>query len=227
MEHCGEATLRVTYETVTGETDSYEFTLFVGGNVYSVYMDSTGGERHVLPGGSIELFADASHEYFDENGDYQDDADGLGYEWGFEYGEEFAEIEVHADDPSKATLRFNELPEGWDSIGEDVRVYVKILDADGNETEGYDATTFWVESDYLELWPLTLDPALEVGASIVDQAFEVRRYVQGQDGYEVLDEDDRFNVSYEWHYDENAMVVTELPDGAGEAGEAEGAGEGL
>ena len=216
VEHPGEATLRVTYETVTGEEDFYDFTLFVGGDVYSVYMDSTGGERNALPGGSIELYADASHEYFDENGDYQCNADGLDYEWGFEYGEEYAVIEVYEDDPSKAVLRFNKLPEGWDSIGEEVRVYVKILDAEGNETEGYDATTFWVESEYLELWPMTLDPALEVGASIEGRKFEVRRYVHGQDGYEVLDADDRYDVRYEWHYDENAMEVTELPEGAAE-----------
>ena len=93
----GHARITLYYTAWDGSDaqDPYIFDVWVGGDAYSVYMDSTGGERHALPGSSLELYAEASHEYFDENGDYQDDADGLGYEWGFEYGEEFAEIEVH------------------------------------------------------------------------------------------------------------------------------------
>ena len=93
---------------------------------------------------------------------------------------------------------------------------MKILDADGNETEGYDATTFRVESDYLELWPQTLDRYLNVGAVIEDQAFEVRRYVQGQDSYEVLGDGDGPEIHYEWEYDENAVEITGRVDGEDE-----------
>ena len=53
--HCGEADLKVTYEDLDGQEQSYVFTLHVGRDVYNVYMDSTGRERDVLPGATIEL----------------------------------------------------------------------------------------------------------------------------------------------------------------------------
>ena len=104
--HCGEADLKVTYEDIDGQEQSYVFTLHVGRDVYNVYMDSTGRERDVLPGATIELFAEASREFLDENDDYHSSGEGMGYAWSFEYGGEYADIEVHADDPSRATLRF-------------------------------------------------------------------------------------------------------------------------
>ena len=101
----------------------------------------------------------------------------------------------HEDDPSRATLKFRQMPEDWDWIDEHVRVGVRILDADGNETEGYDSTGFWVRSDYTEVWPLELDRGMDVGASIKDEKFEVRRYTYGEEDYEVLD--DKYGVTYE------------------------------
>ena len=207
----GKATLEVTYKDLQGQTQSYEFTLFVGDDVYNVYMDSEGRIRNAFPGDEIELYADANHEYMDENGDHQSDVKGLGYHWVFEQGERFAEIVPHEDDPSRATLKFKPMPEDWDWIDEHVRVGVRILDADGNETEGYDATGFWVRSDYTEVWPLELDRGMEVGESIKDKKFEIRRYTYGEESYEVLD--DKYGVTYEWHYDQNILSITEKKGG--------------
>ena len=211
VENRGKATLKVTYKDLQGQTQSYEFTLSVGNDVYNVYMDSEGRVRNAFPGGEIELYADANHEYMDENGDHQSDFRGLGYQWGFEQGEEFAEIVPHDDDPSRATLKFRELPDDRDWIDEHVRVGVRILDADGNETEGYDSTGFWVRSDYTEVWPLELDRGMDVGASIKDEKFEVRRYTYGEEDYEVLD--DKYGVTYEWHYDQNILSIKEKKGG--------------
>ena len=211
VENRGKATLKVTYKDLRGQTQSYEFTLSVGNDVYNVYMDSEGRVRNAFPGGEIELYADANHEYMDENGDHQSDFRGLGYQWGFEQGEEFAEIVPHDDDPSRATLKFRELPDDRDWIDEHVRVGVRILDADGNETEGYDSTGFWVRSDYTEVWPLELDRGMDVGASIKDEKFEVRRYTYGEEDYEVLD--DKYGVTYEWHYDQNILSIKEKKGG--------------
>ena len=207
----GEATMKVTYKDLHGQTKSYEFTIYVGDDVYNVYMDSEGRVRNAYPGDEIELYADANHEYMDENGDHQSDTKGLGYRWILEQGEAFAEIVPHGDDPSKATLKFKELSAGEDWIDEHVRVGVRILDADGNETEGYDSTGFWVRSDYTEVWPLELDRNMEVGASIRNKKFEVRRYTYGRESYEVLD--DAYDVSYEWHYDQNILSIREKKGG--------------
>ena len=209
--HCGEADLKVTYEDLDGREQSYVFTLHVGKDVYSVYMDSTGRERNALPGGAIELFAAAEHDYVDENGDHRTTSEGMGYAWAFEYGNEFADLEVHPDDPSKATLRFHDLPEGQDWIDGDVRVGVRVLDAQGSETGGYDSTGFRLCCEYREVWPLLLDRNMEVGAAFTDQRFETRRYEYGRDGYTVLD--DIYDVRYEWYHDENAFLVTENRDG--------------
>ena len=206
----GVAVLRVTYKDVNDQEQAYDFNLIVGGDVYRVYMDSVGRERNAFPGGEIELYTDASHEYLDENGRYHNDTDGLQYNWSFEQGSDYAEIIPH-NDPSRATLKFKYLPEGQDWIDEEVRVGVLIKDSQGNETEAYDRTTFWVRSGYTEVVPLMLNRKLDVGASLENQKFEVRRYEYGSDEYKVLD--DICDVWYEWQYDENVLRVTETVNG--------------
>ena len=208
--HRGEATLRVTYEDIHGQTQSYEFKLYVGDDVYNVWIESEGNKGNALPGDEIRLFARGNHEYRDENGDQHGDDEGLGYVWDFEYGNEYADLEVSAD-PSVAVLRFKDLPDGWDDINEGVRVCVRVFDEEGHETEGYDSREFWVRTDYTEVWPLEIDKGLDVGASIENIPFEVRRYTFGDDEYEVID--DLYDVTYEWHFDQNALSITEMRDG--------------
>lgn len=210
VDHRGEADLKVTYNDIHGAEKTYVFTLFVGNDVYEVYMDSTGREYNGLPGTEIELSADAVHKYLDENGEYKEDRENLGCRWSFEYGDKYAEITVHEDDPSRATLRFNDLPQGKDWIDEEIRVGVRILNKEGDDTEGYDARNFWVRSDYTEIWPLMFDPCQDVGVSIKDQKLEVRRYRLGQEKYEIIDPE---KIRYEWHYDENVLTVTENKGG--------------
>jgi hypothetical protein len=65
--HRGEATLRVTYEDIHGQTQSYEFKLYVGDDVYNVWIESEGNKGNALPGEEIRLFARGNHEYRDEN----------------------------------------------------------------------------------------------------------------------------------------------------------------
>lgn len=209
--HRGEATLRVTYEDIHGQTQSYEFKLYVGDDVYNVWIESEGNKGNALPGDEIRLFARGNHEYRDENGDQHGDNEGLSYVWDFEYGEEFADIIPGGEDSSTVILRFKDLPDGWDDINEGVRVCVRVLDEEDHETEGYDSREFWVRTDYTEVWPLEIDKGLDVGASIENIPFEVRRYTFGDDEYEVID--DLYDVTYEWHFDQNALSITEMRDG--------------
>ena len=209
--HRGEATLKVTYEDIHGQTQSYECKLHVGDDVYNVWIESEGNKGNALPGEEIRLFARGNHEYRDENGDQHGDNEGLSYVWDFEYGEEFADIIPGGEDSSTVILRFKDLPDGWDDINEGVRVCVRVLDEEDHETEGYDSREFWVRTDYTEVWPLEIDKGLDVGASIENIPFEVRRYTFGDDEYEVID--DLYDVTYEWHFDQNALSITEMRDG--------------
>ena len=215
----GKATLEVTYEDLNGEEQKYTFDLNVGDDVYHVHMDSVDKDRQGLPGDTFELYADGHHEYYDEDGHHHDDTEGLSYQWKIEEGGEFARLEVDQNNPAKALLCLNEeLPDGWDWIDEMIRVSVRVLDKDGNETGGYDESDFWVKSEFFEIWPLSLDPDLDIGASIEDVEFEVRRYSADKENYEVID--DRYDVQYEWHYDENALTVTDGEDTVITDGEA-------
>ena len=207
----GKATLEVTFQDLNGEEQKYTFDLNVGDDVYHVHMDSVDKDRQGLPGDTFELYADGHHEYYDEDGHHHDDTEGLSYQWKIEEGSEYARLEVDQEDSAKARLCLNEeLPEGRDWIDEMIRVSVRILDGEGNETGGNDQSEFWVKSEFFEIWPLSLDPDLDIGASIEDVEFEVRRYSADKENYEVID--DRYDVQYEWHYDENALTVTDGED---------------
>ena len=212
VENRGKATLEVTYEDLDGQEQKYTFDLYVGDDVYRVHMDSVDSDRQGLPGDKFELFADGHHEFYDENKDYQDTSEGLGYQWKIEEGGEFARLEVDQNNPAKALLCLNEeLPDGWDWIDEMIRVSVRVLDKDGIETGGYDESNFWVKSEFYEIWPLSLDPELEMGASIEDVEFEVRQYSTDKENYEVID--DWYDVQYEWHFDEKAFTIADVTDG--------------
>ena len=41
--------------------------------------------------------------------------------------------------------------------------------------------------------------------------FEVRQYSTGRENYEVID--DRYDVHYEWHFDEDALAIAAVKDG--------------
>ncbi len=207
----GKATLEVTFQDLNGEEQKYTFDLNVGDDVYHVHMDSVDKDRQGLPGDTFELYADGHHEYYDEDGHHHDDTEGLSYQWKIEEGSEYARLEVDQEDSAKARLCLNEeLPEGRDWIDEMIRVSVRILDGEGNETGGNDQSEFWVKSEFFEIWPLSLDSDLDIGASIEDVEFEVRRYSADKENYEVID--DQYDVQYEWHYDENALTVTDGED---------------
>ena len=211
VDNYGEATFTVTYLDYDGKTEkSYEFTVYVSTDVYEANLFSVGGAWIALPGEKLELYADAIHKYLDENGDYQEDKNGIGYRWILEYGGEYAELTPSTTDPSYATLSFYDLPQGWNELHENVKVGVQILNAQGMD-EYYRSEEFWVKTEYIVQTPFELDRNLEIGGSIIDQKFEVRRYEYGKSGYEVIDK--IYDVKYQVNYDENAILITEKKDG--------------
>ena len=205
VQNYGRAVFAITYEDLAGEEQTYDMIISANPDTYDVYMDSEGGERNALPGTEIPLYTEAHHSYIDENGDYHDDTEGIGFRWIFERGDEYADIIVNPDDPSRAVLSIKELPEGRDYIDKEIRVGVRILDSNGDETEGYSATSFWIKSEYMELWPILVDHFMNVGEEVEIQP-EIRRY-PGRDGaeYDVISGGD--SLKWEWSYDKNCVEV--------------------
>ena len=134
---------RVTFKVLVEENEwgieDYEFNLNIGKDVFNVEIESAGERYNGLPGSEFELTARGRHEYLDDRNEYHNDNEGLGYEWSLdENGTDFAVITPDSADPSKATLRFKNLPDGEDWINENVRVAVKMT-FDGNEVSDNDS----------------------------------------------------------------------------------------
>ena len=146
----GEAVLKVTYEDLDGRKQDYSFVLRVGDDVYEVWIENDDQSGNILAGDSVEIYARGSHKYYDENGQYQEDSEGLSYTWSLESGEEWAELVPDPSDPSRATLITREKPSDMEWMNELVKVAVRVLDAQGQETAGYNNRDFWVHDEYDE-----------------------------------------------------------------------------
>ena len=198
---------RVTFKVLVEENEwgieDYEFNLNIGKDVFNVDIESEGERYNGLPGSEFELTARGRHEYLDDRNEYHNDNVGLGYEWSLdENGSDFAVITPDNADPSKAALRFKDLPEGEDRINEDVRVVVKMT-FDGNEVSDNESN-FRVMSRYEEIWPLGLDRSLDKGSTI-DMPLELRRYDLSDDsGDEYILIDD---AEFEFDFDQDALSI--------------------
>ena len=162
-----------------------------------------------LPCSSLELKAEGIHKYLDEDEEYQETSEGLSYDWEITNGGEFATISPDSNDPSEATLTFNELPEGQESIWEDVEVKVS-LKAD-NEEKAQNQRNFFVSDDYCQVWPLLHNDDLDMYGSETLNC-ELRNYRLGQSGYTVIDE--ITDVTYEFDGDDHVTAVQDAEDGS-------------
>ena len=102
-EHCGKAVLKVTYEDIKGQEQSYEFTVYVTGDRRRPEIRIADGSQYGLPGTSKQLKAVILH---DTVGDTEQKEDDLHYEWKIISGEYNASIE---EDGDQATVTFRDL----------------------------------------------------------------------------------------------------------------------
>ncbi|MBQ6376885.1 MAG: hypothetical protein IJJ52_04610 [Lachnospiraceae bacterium] len=204
-EENGTAEVTLTYIDFDGETKEQSFKLFIGGDVFDVYMNSEDMRHDGLPGDEFVLFTDAGHEYFDENGDYQNDRDGLSYTWDFVFGESYATVTAMEGDPSRAILKFRDLTGDETKLEGEIRVRVTV--SYQGEDVAEDSTGFHLRMGYDIIEPTDLDRGLDVGNSVVETFF-VRRYGYGEDGQTLS------GVTFEWEdLDDNALRVTETVGG--------------
>ena len=200
----GGATLKVTYETPSGGTDSYVFDLYVNGDVFDLNLWTEDGSDRSLPGTVKVLQAELWHH--SDHGD--NSTDGITLEWSIqdEYQAQFADLILDPDNPTRAELQFHDIPEGQDWIWEDIWVDVVAyngIDEDGNPLECCRRDIrITVASQYNEIWPTRTDSDLDMGCS-EKISVEVRRYPSLSEQEYDLEAD----VFYRWEYDENAVEV--------------------
>ena len=208
VENYGEAALRVTYQLpdeLGGGTDSYEFTLYVGRDVYNVMLVTDDGVNRALPGGMLDLFALTWRE-----SEYDNSLDGITYHWEIlDNGEDFAELTEIPDEPWHRQLRFRDLYDWEDRIWQDVRVRVTIFDGTDEETgepieQASNELNLVMASDYRQIMPTLAGFDLEMGEAVTS-TWEVRQYPEDNaDGYSLID-----NVHYYWYYDPNCVRITD------------------
>lgn len=220
--------------------EDYDFYVYIVNDVYEVKVYSEDGRHTGMPGTEFTVRADAHHKYIEEvdGRRYQrDTSEDLEYDWSFDYGGEFAELEEvededHNVDPSVRTLRLKEPADDVDWMDEGIRVRVKIKGVDYGAQGGTPAEEkvsnhddYRVSTEYTEIWPVALDSGLDVGASLEFKP-ELRQYSYfdkgfdgyNNEGYRVID-----NASYGFWYDSNAFEIKDNSNVAvidnGDAGE--------
>lgn len=201
----GHVVLEISYEDEHGDQQIHEMEIDITGDVYEIRIRNAALYDQGLPGSSMELSAEAAHKYLDNNGNYQENTKGLSYEWSIEQGRGFAKLMVHEDDPSKATLKFNELPQGEDWIDEEIRIRVEVRDSASDNPDAECASceeTYWVRSEFEEIWPADIG-RLNVGESTGDFRLEVRRYSVNDSNVKVFEVE-----KASWGYDTNALQIT-------------------
>lgn len=203
----GTVTFKVTYQKLDNTTDSYELHLYIGSEVWWVDLRSEGEHFQGLPGSSFALYADPHHEYYDSEGEYQRNTDGSYFEWSITEGSEYAEMQQDPDDSSRAALSMKPLPDNVDEA--DIRVKVRMF-FDGEE-KGSSEERFTVRNVYDEIWPTDLNRGLDVGASLENVSFTVRRYDKNGtagEGYNAEHYKELENVTFAWEeFDGNAIQI--------------------
>ena len=198
----GEVILKVMYRDVYGEEQSYEFTLHIGGDVFSADVYVSEGDRWGLPGESVQLETYGWHWQHGDGEDVYTDTDdiesGLTVQWGIAEGSDYATLD---DQGTAATLTFGELPEGEG----DHRVTVEATLLYNGEPVAYDSEDLALSNTYSTITPFAADFPFRspVGATFTVEPRQLVRSVGGAD----RDITESHNVHFDLRYDHNAVSV--------------------
>ena len=216
----GESRVMVQYTDEEGREGTEAFTLYVAEDVYEVDVWTQSGSDRVLPGGVVDIRAQARHEYFDPGtqeytSSSEEELAGVTYSWRLDYYDDYVEEQLRdyitltqdANDPRHVTVSFANVPDSWENDAE-INVIVTI------EENGITAeNNYWLHMrhQYLELWPTGIDGNIELGDEVTITP-ELREYpADNEDGYSVLPADQvKFEVET---YDDRAYSVDDSVPG--------------
>jgi len=237
----GKVVLEITYKDLSGEEQSYTVTLNVGPEIYEVWLSSDDNRYDGLPGHSFDISAPGRHVYYDENGEYHEDAENLTYKWFYAIGAEmsketnerhepadnewreipsgglthaFADFSVKSGDSSKALLKFKTLTGEQDH--DEFYVKAALVDGDGDLIAS-EWREFRCHNEYTTVYPTSLGD-LNIGESTDYVEFEVRKYStdsEASGGYTTVDD-----AEFTWFFDEEGLEITEKYTEDGESRES-------
>ena len=163
----GEAQLKVSYERLDGQTDSYILTVHCVDSVYSITSQTMNNKYKGLPGEEFTIVSKVEKQYatkVDGQWEYNTTSEGLSAETTLGDGSEYATLDTSGDNP---VVKFNDLPEGEDSIEQAVVVITNVVDKNATGTlPGQTEHSFelYVLDSYSQIEPTCLsNPDLPVG----------------------------------------------------------------
>ena len=120
----GVCKVTVSYDDWDGSSETEEFNLYVGSDVYEVDLWTDSGSDRILPGGETALTAEARHEVYDfasreHHSCSEEEMEGITYDWRLEFWDANAERDLgdlitltqDPGNPANAVLRCAEIPD--------------------------------------------------------------------------------------------------------------------
>ena len=230
----GDAHITVQYTDIHNAVQTYGFHVYVGSDVYKMFIFTESGSEWALPGDEVPLFANASHETYDpQTNEYNNlPTDSFTFSWEVDdWASDYLILETDGEHTDQATVRFKDpedLPEG-DQENLFKEIYIHGFAYDGIDEETGDPILvaeahqrFFLADNYTTLWPAGINPAIPVGGRFPVTA-QVREY-DAQYGGEGWQEPDGIIVEYYWEYGDSIEIEDEEGNVVGNSQEPSGIG---
>ena len=206
VERYGHAIGTLTYITHDGQTAEKTFNIWVGSDVYELYISSGSGVEQILPGEGMDLSASLIHEcYSEENGHYQGSIEGVTYEWILEDENcnQFMSMEVDSNNP---TILHVNISDNTDAMGWIIPISLRAYmhGENGKEEVAYSNYNINVCYDYYRLDPIYPDTQELAVGETVTVAPELYYHCYQQETEAITE-----NVQYRVEWDTNAIEVTD------------------
>lgn len=230
----GHAKITIKYKNVKeSKEESYDINVWVSGDVYEIWTESSTKTDQILPGGTMDLIAYVNRYMYDEEESREHLPGALDdkviLRWSYEDEENISDIFTFTQDQENQNICHIEVGSNidWDrEIRLVVRAYAKdekgniAVDDAGQEIE-LASTDFrlYIRNEYYMVEPKDLETdSLALGDSVTVTPSLKRYYRDSTELEEVtgLVGEDRnyYSVSYFWDYDDEQLKITDNENGS-------------